>query len=182
MHCSIARSFGAIGDPWKALIVRDLNLGLTRFDQLAEDLGVSRKVLTERLNEMVADELIERRAYQSNPPRSDYVLTERGRDLVPAVLTLMAWADRWLAGPSGPPAIVVHRDHECHAEVTCSTCGDVLDGHDISGAKGPGSRAGTGTRLIGRRLAHSSLTNTPPDLLEDTASPRPDQTARHHNY
>lgn len=153
MHCSIARSFGVIGDPWKALIMRDLNVGITRFDQLAEDLGVSRKVLTERLNEMIADELIERSPYQQNPPRFDYVLTDRGRDLVPAVLTLMAWADRWLAGPAGPPAIVVHRDHECHAEVTCSTCGERLDGTDIAGTKGPGGQAGPGTRLIGRTLS-----------------------------
>jgi DNA-binding HxlR family transcriptional regulator len=143
-----------MGDPWKALIVRDLNLGLCRFDQLAEDLGVSRKVLTERLNEMIADNLVERQPYQSNPPRFDYVLTEQGRDLVPAILAVMAWGDRWLSSAEGAPAIAVHRSHVCSAVVVCSECGVPIDSNDITGAVGPGGSAGPGTRLIGTRMAH----------------------------
>jgi DNA-binding HxlR family transcriptional regulator len=152
MHCSIARSFGVIGDPWKALIVRDLNLGLTRFDQIAEDLGVSRKVLTERLNEMIADELVERRPYQTNPPRFDYLLTDRGRALLPVILAAMAWGDRWLAGTEGPPALSLHRGHVCEATVVCSACGEPIEASDVTGAVGPGGAPGPGTRLIGARM------------------------------
>jgi DNA-binding HxlR family transcriptional regulator len=153
MHCSIARSFGVMGDPWKALIIRDLNLGLTRFDQIAEDLGVSRKVLTERLNEMILDDLVKREPYQHNPPRYDYRLTDQGRDLLPVILAAMAWGDRWRAEPAGVPAIAIHRGHECRVDVVCAACGEPVEAADITGAIGPGGSRGPGTRLIGTRMA-----------------------------
>lgn len=156
IRCSIARSFAVFGDPWKALVIRDAHLGLTRFDQLVEDLGVSRKVLTERLNDMVDDQLIERVLYQTHPPRYDYVLTERGRDLVPVVLAAMAWGDRWLADNDGVPAITIHTDHECTVEILCSTCHERVLADDITASAGPGARVGRGTALIGRQTTHGT--------------------------
>jgi DNA-binding HxlR family transcriptional regulator len=153
MHCSIARSFGVMGDPWKAMIIRDLHLGLTRFDQIVEDLGVSRKVLTERLNAMIADDLIQRNAYQNHPPRFDYILTEQGLDLVPVILAALAWGDRWLSGSTGVPAIAVHRNHECRAEIVCSVCHEPLAATDVTGAVGPGGVIGPGTQLIGTKMS-----------------------------
>jgi DNA-binding HxlR family transcriptional regulator len=152
MHCSIARAFAVMGDPWKALIIRDLSLGLKRFDQLAEDLGISRKVLTGRLSEMVADGLIERVAYQNNPPRFDYVLTEKGNDLFPIVLAAMAWGDRWLSDPIGVPAMPLHKGHECCAKVICGTCRKPIKTADITGKVGPSGKPGPGTQLIGTRM------------------------------
>jgi DNA-binding HxlR family transcriptional regulator len=152
MRCSIARSFGVMGDPWKALIVRDVNLGLTRFDQIASDLGISRKVLTLRLNEMVDDGLLERVAYQDKPPRYDYQLTAMGNDLVPIILTALAWGDRWLSADTGIPAIPLHRGHECRADVVCATCRKPINANDVTGRIGPGGRVGPGTQLIGSRM------------------------------
>ncbi len=152
VRCSIARSFGVLGDPWKALVVRDLHLGLNRFDLLIEDLGVSRKVLTERLNAMVDDGLIRREPYQERPTRYEYVLTDQGRDFVPVVLAAMAWGDRWLAGDEGAPAIPVHHDHVCETAVVCRTCGEPIQADDVGAAVGPGGQPGPGTELIGFRM------------------------------
>ena len=154
IHCSIARSFAVFGDPWKALVIRDVHLGLNRFDQFVDDLGVSRKVLTERLNDMIDDQLLERVRYQDHPPRYDYVLTERGRDVVPIVLAAMAWGDRWLAGTEGVPAIPIHADHVCTIEIVCSTCQQSIDANDITAAVGAGAQPGRGTALIGTRMTH----------------------------
>jgi DNA-binding HxlR family transcriptional regulator len=156
MNCSIARSFGVMGDPWKALIIRDVSLGLTRFDQIAEDLSVSRKVLTQRLNDMMADGLLERVAYQQHPVRYDYRLTEMGADLVPIILAVLAWGDRWLLGDGDVPAIPLHRGHACRADVVCSTCRKPIDAANVGGAVGPGGTVGPGTRLIGARMQPSS--------------------------
>lgn len=157
MRCSIARSFGVMGDPWKALIVRDINLGLTRFDQIAADLGISRKVLTQRLNEMVDDGLLERVAYQHSPPRHDYRLTAMGNDLVPIILATLAWGDRWLSAETGIPAIPLHHGHACRADIVCSTCNQPINADDVTGQVGPGGRPGPGTQLIGTRMSGPSL-------------------------
>lgn len=153
MNCSIARTFDVIGDPWTALVLRDLHLGLNRFEQLVADLGVSRKVLTQRLNAMIDDDLVQRVAYQDNPPRHDYLLTQRGEGLVPIVLAALAWGDRWLAGDAGAPAITLHHDHECVAVVTCHACHEPIRAGDVTAAVGPGARRGPGTNLIGTRMA-----------------------------
>jgi DNA-binding HxlR family transcriptional regulator len=88
IHCSLARSLEVIGDWWTPLILRDLYLGVTRFDDLVLDLGISRNLLASRLRALVANGLVERRRYQEHPPRFDHVLSEAGRELVPVLLAL----------------------------------------------------------------------------------------------
>ncbi|WP_432890541.1 winged helix-turn-helix transcriptional regulator [Kribbella sp. CA-245084] len=116
--CAIAQSLGVIGDGWELLVVRDLARGLERFDQLAESLHISRKVLTERLNGLLESGIVSRSAYQERPTRYAYRLTERGRALLPVLVALQDWGDRWLLGDGSlsgtnsedePPA---HRLHE----------------------------------------------------------------------
>jgi DNA-binding HxlR family transcriptional regulator/peroxiredoxin len=116
--CAIAQSLGVIGDGWELLIVRDLARGVDRFDQLAESLQISRKVLTERLVGLIDSEIVERTAYQDHPIRYAYRLTERGKALLPVLVALQDWGDRWLLGDGSltgtngadePPA---HRIHE----------------------------------------------------------------------
>lgn len=150
VHCSIARSMEVIGDGWTALILRDVACGITRFDQLVEDLDVSRKTLAARLDRLVADGILERRAYSEHPPRHDYVLSEKGRDLGAVLLALMAWGDRWTAGPDGPPARVYHErcGHHVGAMVACDQCGEPLTADDAIVEAGPGGRIGRGTRLL----------------------------------
>lgn len=116
--CAIAQSLGVIGDGWELLIVRDLARGLDRFDQLAGSLAISRKILTERLTGLLDSGIVERSAYQDCPTRYAYHLTPRGRALLPVLVALQDWGDRWLLGDGSltgtndadePPA---HRIHE----------------------------------------------------------------------
>ena len=81
MACSIARTLDVIGEPWSPLILRDVFAGIRRFDQIQADLGISRKVLTERLNHLVEHGVIERRPYDARP-RYEYHLTPKGTELV----------------------------------------------------------------------------------------------------
>ena len=96
--CAIAQSLGVIGDGWELLIVRDLARGLARFDELAGSLHISRKVLTERLNGLVDSQIVNKTSYQDRPTRYAYELTPRGRALLPVLVALQDWGDRWLLG------------------------------------------------------------------------------------
>ncbi|HXJ37323.1 MAG TPA: helix-turn-helix domain-containing protein [Candidatus Eisenbacteria bacterium] len=154
MHCSMARSLEVMGDWWTPLILRDLHLGLTRFDELAEDLGISRNLLTTRLAALVERGLVERRRYSERPPRHAYHLTEAGRDLVPVLVALTAWGDRWLAPKQGPPLRLQHRT--CGKfftpTVACSHCGETVTAEDVVAHGGPGGRTAPGTRLVAKVL------------------------------
>src|SRR3954451_3738552 len=110
MDCSIARTLDVIGEPWSPLVLRDVYAGLSRFEQIQADLGISRKVLTERLNHLVEHGVLERRPYDRRP-RYEYVLTTRGAELVEVLMAMAGWGDRWLAGEAGPPAL--YRHHAC---------------------------------------------------------------------
>ncbi len=153
--CSIARSLDVLGDTWSALVLRDVFMGITRFDDLQRDLGVARNVLTDRLDRLVDRGLLERRPYQERQVRYDYLLTGQGMDLVPTLLALVTWGDRWTAGEAGPPVRLTHRScgQPTTATVCCSACGDPLHGDDIDVAAGPGGRRAPGTVVMAERLA-----------------------------
>lgn len=127
MECSVARTLDAIGDRWSLLIIRDAFYGIRRFDDFQRDLGVARNILTDRLNKLVAKGVLERRQYEERPPRFEYRLTDRGRDLLGVVLVMMRWGDRW-TGTGEAPVKITHTPcgHEATALVTCSGCGDEL--------------------------------------------------------
>ena len=108
MNCSIGQSLEVVGEWWSLLIIRDAFMGVTRFDEFQERLGIARNVLNQRLSHLVDEGVFERVAYNEHPPRFDYVLTEQGRDLWPVVVALRQWGDRWRA-PDGPPLQLVHR-------------------------------------------------------------------------
>jgi DNA-binding HxlR family transcriptional regulator len=140
MACSIARTLDVIGEPWSPLILRDVWAGLTRFEQIQADLGISRKVLTERLNHLVERGVLERRPYDRRP-RFEYVLTEKGVELVDVLMVMVGWGDKWLAGEAGPP--VLHRHRACgqvtHADLRCAQCGQPMHAGDVELLPGPGS-------------------------------------------
>src|SRR2546421_10848514 len=85
-HCSLARSLEVVGDWWAPLIVRDVSMGLNRFDALVEDLGISRNLLAARLEGLEANGVLERRQYSERPPRFEYRLTKAGEELIPVLL------------------------------------------------------------------------------------------------
>jgi len=141
MTCSIARTLDVIGEPWSPLVLRNIYIGITRFDQLQQSLGISRKVLTDRLKWLTSKGVLERRQYSARPPRQEYVLTAKGLELFEVLMVMVAWGDRWLAGEDGPP--VLYRHHACgkigHVELTCSECGAPMRATDIDVLPGPGS-------------------------------------------
>lgn len=151
----MARSLEVVGDWWTPLIIRDLYLGLSRFEELASDLEISRNLLSTRLNALVENGIVERRPYSEHPPRDEYSLTEAGRDLVPVLIALTAWGDRWFAPKQGPPVRFRHRDcgEVFVPQVHCSRCNEPVTASNVDVLPGPGGRAGPGTRLVAERLA-----------------------------
>jgi DNA-binding HxlR family transcriptional regulator len=156
MACSLARTLDVAGEWWTPLIVRDVWIGRTRFDEIQHNLGLSRKVLAGRLDTLVREGILERRPYRERPLRHEYVLTEKGNDLMGALLALLAWGDRWTADDAGPP---MHLRHKRCGEliapnVSCSSCGEPLRGDEVRLEPGPGARTGRGTRRLERLPAH----------------------------
>jgi DNA-binding HxlR family transcriptional regulator len=101
MACQLAGAIEAIGDRWSFLILRDLILWPCRFDDFKESSAIPNTTLSQRLQHLEAHGLVEKRPYQDNPPRSEYVLTEKGRDLWMALLALADWGERWDASGAG---------------------------------------------------------------------------------
>src|ERR671919_1638962 len=101
--CSIARTLEVLGERWTLLIIRDIFNRRRRFEQIQENLGVARNVLSARLQWLVDEGILEKRPYQQRPQRFEYFLTQKGLDLWPVMISLLAWGDRHLAGDSGPP-------------------------------------------------------------------------------
>jgi DNA-binding HxlR family transcriptional regulator len=106
MQCPIARSLERVGEWWSILILRDASLGLTRFDEFQESLGIAPNILARRLKALVEAGLLERRRYSERPPRDEYVLTEAGRDFRPVLWAFLAWGNKHFA-PEGPSVVVV---------------------------------------------------------------------------
>ncbi|MFC9995431.1 winged helix-turn-helix transcriptional regulator [Nocardia sp. NPDC127526] len=137
--CTVARTVDLIGDWWTPLVLREAFYGAKRFDEFERTLGLSRNVLTQRLNRLVDEGLLERVPYQDRPPRHEYRLTDQGRDFFPVIAAIMRWGDRWLA-PEGAPVVLHHTtcDHDTHAEVVCAHCREPLHHADVTARLGPG--------------------------------------------
>ena len=152
MNCSIAQTLDIVGEWWSLLIVRDAFLGVTKFDDFQARLAVSRNTLTQRLSHLVDNEILMRVPYQDHPPRYEYRLTEKGRDLCHVMTALRQWGDRW-AAPDGVPLKVRHNScgHVSKAVSACSYCGERLELEDLTVFPGPGSVEGDydRTRLEG---------------------------------
>jgi DNA-binding HxlR family transcriptional regulator len=119
--CSIARALDLIGEKWALLAIREISFGNRRFNEIARNTGAPRDRLAARLHSLVEAGILERREYQSSPPRAEYHLTEAGRDLTPVLRALLAWGDRWVSDE--PPATLMHGDHELDLVTACRHCG-----------------------------------------------------------
>jgi DNA-binding HxlR family transcriptional regulator len=130
--CTVARTLEVVGDRWSVLILRDAFYGVRRFEDFVEDLGIARNVLTGRLNRFVDHEVMERHLYERHPPRYEYRLTARGRDLLPVLLSLMKWGDRWTAD-GDPPVRVEHRScgHALDPILVCGHCREDVAWRDL---------------------------------------------------
>lgn len=140
--CSIARALDVVGERWSLLIIRDaLFAGVTRFGDFQHNLGVATNVLASRLDAFVAAAIMERRRYTERPEQYEYVLTDKGRDLGPALVALTAWGDRW-ASPDGPPILYHHADcgGSVGHEIVCANCG-TIEIAEVAVRPGPGMPA-----------------------------------------
>jgi DNA-binding HxlR family transcriptional regulator len=138
---SIAATLEVVGERWSLLIVRNVMLGLRRFEEMQQNLGIARNVLQSRLSGLVEQGVLERRAYQERPARYEYRLTEKGLDLWPTIVALMQWGDRHALAAAGPPVLLEHR--RCGGSVDehriCARCGERLKVRDVRALPGPGA-------------------------------------------
>lgn len=135
--CSLARALEVLGERWTLLIVRDAFHGLTRYEEFQRSLGVATNVLSSRLHK-----LVEAGVLVQDGPRGAYQLTEKGWDLYPVLLTLIAWSDRYEPGPDGPEVVIEHVgcDHGVGASLKCAHCGEQIDAvTELRIAPGPGA-------------------------------------------
>jgi len=139
MNCSVAQCLEVIGEWWSMLIIRDTFLGITRFDQFQARLGISRNILNQRLGRLVDVGILDKVAYSEHPPRFDYRLTSKGRDLWPVLTAMRQWGDKH-AAPGGPPLQVVHKTcgKVSRAILVCSACGERVGPRDVRAVPGPG--------------------------------------------
>ncbi len=149
--CALARALEIVGERWTLLIVRDAFHGLTHYDEFLNSLGVATNMLSTRLRKLVEHGILERTG-----ARGSYHLTQKGRDLYPVVLTLMAWADRYEPGPSGPEVLILHMlcDHEAGGSLRCEHCGGPVDLSTLRVVPAPGAVGADG----------NPTTYTPPQL------------------
>jgi DNA-binding HxlR family transcriptional regulator len=140
MNCSVARALEEIGEWWSLLIIRDAFLGITRFEDFRERLGIARNILTSRLDTLVDADILERRLYDEARERYDYVLTAKGRALWPVLTTLRQWGDKHIVGRGNEP--IKMRHETCGALTTahlaCDACGERLSARDSRVVPGPG--------------------------------------------
>jgi len=153
--CSIARALEVVGERWSVLIVRNaLFAGSTRYSDFQRSLGIASNVLQTRLDGFVEAGIMRRHQYSEQPALYEYLLTEKGRDLAPALIALTEWGDRW-AAPDGPPILYSHAtcgSQVCH-EVVCATCGPLEDVAEVQALPGPGMPAERVERMQQRTRA-----------------------------
>jgi DNA-binding HxlR family transcriptional regulator len=129
-NCSVERTLSVIGDRWTLLVLREAFLGVRRFDELRRNTGAARNILSDRLNALVASEILRRELYQERPKRYEYRLTERGLDLYPILITLMDWGARH---GDGQAMELTHKS--CGSTVmphlACPECGEPVRARDM---------------------------------------------------
>ena len=137
--CSVARTLAVVGDRWTLMILRDSFLGTRRFADFQRHLGAARNLVADRLAKLVENGILERRQYQDRPPRFEYLLSCKGRDLQPLMLALVAWGDRWMDDGNGPPIENVHAacGQPMHLRGVCSECGEAITIDNVRPRLGP---------------------------------------------
>jgi DNA-binding HxlR family transcriptional regulator len=142
--CSIARSLEIVGERWTLLILRDAVLGLTRFEEFQENLGIASNVLSNRLKRLCDENVLERVPDPQRPGRPKYVLTDKGRELAPALIVLMKWGDRHYPTPNGPPRLTLHTGcgGNIDGDFRCDRCGKQARPGQIELPPGPGAPHG----------------------------------------
>jgi DNA-binding HxlR family transcriptional regulator len=134
LTCSIGRAMEILGERWTFLILRESFYGVRRFSEMQRNLGIARNILSTRLQTLVGAGILVRVRYQEDPERFEYRLSAAGKDLYPAIVTLMRWGDKHLSGELGPPVLLRHNPcgHITEPTLVCSHCREELDPHEVT--------------------------------------------------
>lgn len=160
--CPVAHATGLMGDRWSILIIRELLLGQGRFQDMQAQTGATSQMLAVRLKRLEANGLVERHAYNERPPRHEYRLTAKGRELMPVILALRAWGEQWCKPEGERPATrMFHRacDTELRLDGYCPSCDRLVPWTDMRGQPGEAWAAERGRRAADfaeQRRANSS--------------------------
>jgi len=134
--CSVAGALDVVGEKWSLLVVRELVLGVRRFNDIAANTGAPRDILTARLRRLEDMGIVERQQYCDRPLRYEYLLTKAGRDLRPVIMALKHWGDTHVMHQAMPP--VLH--HKCGElfipKMHCAACGEPADGRTLTRVDG----------------------------------------------
>ncbi|WP_336987093.1 winged helix-turn-helix transcriptional regulator [Altererythrobacter aquiaggeris] len=145
---------GIFGDRWSTLIVRAMFTGIHRFDQIQQDTLMASNILSGRIDELIESGILCATLYNDHPPRHEYRLTGKGRDLYPVILGMLQWGDKYYAAEQGPPLLLQHRicDKPLTMVMACSVCAEELRAGEldfsieaITGADIEANAAGTNT-------------------------------------
>jgi DNA-binding HxlR family transcriptional regulator len=142
MACSIAGVLDAVGDRWAVLILRDLSLGLSKYEELRRSTGITHATLSDRLKHLEENDLIERRRYQTGPDRYEYLLSRKGRDIILVIQALAQVGDKWaVTGDVGPPLKFVNKNSGRPVKLALvdEKSGDVVRLRDVRPQAGPGA-------------------------------------------
>jgi DNA-binding HxlR family transcriptional regulator len=143
-NCSIGRTLEVVGEKWTLLVLREAFYGVRRFADFHRSLGCARNLLSARLNMLVDHGLLSREPYRErgSRPHQEYHLTEKGKQLLPVLIALMQWGDRWAADPAGPAVDMLHQDcgERVTAELRCAAGHRPLSAEDAYTQPGPGSK------------------------------------------
>ncbi|OUY08557.1 winged helix-turn-helix transcriptional regulator [Acinetobacter populi] len=135
MDCPIARSLSILGDRWTLLIIRNAFLGTRRFDDFQRQLGITRHLLTERLNRLVEHQIFKKVLYQNAPKRYEYKLTEKGLALYPIIVTMGQWGNQWFnIDQKFQQLRYVHKQcgNLINPTLHCDCCGEALDARHMT--------------------------------------------------
>jgi DNA-binding HxlR family transcriptional regulator len=137
---SMARSLEIVGDWWTLLIVRDAFMGVRRFDDFQEHLGIARNILAARIRRLIDFGILERQLYQVRPKRYEYVLTESGRDLKIVLFAIKQWGDMHIYEGKEHPLSISHKDcgTEISVDILCRSCNEGLSDDDAKVDRSPG--------------------------------------------
>jgi DNA-binding HxlR family transcriptional regulator len=128
--CPVARTLDIVGEWWTLVIVRDAFRGARRFEEF-RSVGIADNILSARLKKLVEEGIFERRRYQERPVRFEYVLTEKGRDLVMVLGALGLWGQKWTKGPDTTSITHQKCGHRISLKAWCDECGGAVDLSEI---------------------------------------------------
>jgi DNA-binding HxlR family transcriptional regulator len=154
---SVGAATELLGDRWTFLILREAFFGTRRFNEFAENLGLSRNILSSRLKMLVSQGIFEQRPYGPSGARNEYRLAEAGRDIFPIVVALLQWGDKHLAGSRGPSIVLKHTrcGDDADPQLVCRACQEPIELGEILPTPGPGASEWARQRLS--QLADSAF-------------------------